>query len=121
MTTPILNIPEVQSGQVNQYLVYNTALRALEASQNDVIDVDLSSADGSVTLEELRQHWMIVGSGHSVPRAITVPSAKRQFAVHNTGTDTVTVSIGATDVVIPASTSYLLYADGTANGLVRVQ
>lgn len=121
MTTPILDIEEVASGQVNQYLIYNTALRALEASQNDVLEIDLSGADGSVTLAELQQHWMIVGSGHTVPRTLTVPAAKRQFAVQNTGTDTLTVSIGTTDVVVPADTAYLLYADGTANGLVRVQ
>lgn len=121
MTTPILGITELFDGQIDQFSTVNTALRMLEASQNDVHEVDLSSADGSVTLAELQQHYMIVGSGHTVPRTLTVPEAKRQFAVRNTGTDTLTVSIGTTDVVVPADTAYLLYADGTANGLVRVQ
>lgn len=121
MTTPILEIPEVQSGQVNQYLIYNMALRALEASQNDVLTVSLASASATVAAADLVRHFMFVGSGHTVARTLTFPNKKRQFAVRNAGTGAVTVKIGTTEVSVPAGSAYLFYADGTANGLFRVE
>lgn len=121
MTTPILNIPEVQSGQVNQYLVYNMALRALEASQNNVSTLNLASENVAVTLQAFVGNYMFVGSGHTVARTVTFPANKRQFAVRNAGSEDLTVKIGTAELVVPSSSAYLFYADGTANGLFRVE
>ena len=125
MTTPILNITEVANNQVNQYLTVNEALRALESSFNEIINVDLSSGDVTLTNTSpdyvFSRNSVFRATGNSVPRVLTVPaSSKGLFIVWNSGTEDLIVKRGLTEITVPDSSSSLFYADGTANGLIGI-
>jgi hypothetical protein len=123
--SPILQILEMQSGQVNLYLVSNDAVAALEAAANDVLAVDLSAGDGIVTNASpdynMLRYGVFKATGNTVARSLTFSAQKRVFIVHNSGSAALDVIIGATTISVPATTAYRFYADGTVDGLVRVQ
>lgn len=129
MTTPILKITEAANGQVDQYLTYNEALRALEASANNFYVVDMSSGD--VTLTDtantnpalnyiFSRNQVFRTTGNTVARVLTVPQSKRLFVVQNGGSAAVTVKRGTSEVSLAATLSSIFYCDGTANGLVEI-
>jgi hypothetical protein len=120
MTTPILGITEIANNQLNQYLTANEAFRALEASTNDFLSVDLSASDVTLTQAQFATAYAFVGTGHTLTRALTVPASKRAFVVRNAGTQNINVTRGATVFAITAGGSFLLLTDGTANGLYGV-
>jgi hypothetical protein len=124
VTTPILKIPEAADGQVNQYLVLNEGLRALESSGNEFYEVDLSA--GNVTLTDVSpgyifsRNFMFKTTGNAVARILTVPATKRLFAVQNGGSAELTVKCGATEIGVPAAGSFMFYGDGTTDGLFAI-
>ncbi len=120
MTTPILGITEISGNQQNQYLTANEAFRALEASTNDFLSVDLSGGDVTLTPAQFTAAYAFVGTGHSLTRALTVPASKRAFVVRNAGTQNINVTRGVTIIAITAGSVFLLYTDGTADGLYSV-
>lgn len=120
MTTPILGIPELTDGQINQYLTCNEALRALESAANDLFSVNLSAANRSLTSLEFSRSLFFVVSGNTVARSLTVPAVKRFFAVRNEGTFALSVVRGTTTVNLIPDDVALFYCDGTANGLLLV-
>lgn len=129
MTTPILKITEAANGQVDQYLTYNEALRALESSTNNFYVVDMSSSD--VTLTDaanvnpalnyiFSRNQVFRTSGNTVARVLTVPQSKRLFMVQNSGTFALTVKRGTAEITVAAAVSAIFYCDGTANGLIAI-
>lgn len=117
MPTPILNIPECSDGQIDQFAVYNEALRLLEAAANDTLDISSALAAGNVslTLAELREH-AIASGGHTGARDLTLPANKRVFYVINTGSATISVKVGTTTISVTAGQARGILMDGTANG-----
>lgn len=129
MTTPILKLPEAANGQIDQYLTYNEALRALEASANNFYSVDMSTGDVTLTDTSsatpslnyiFSRNILFRAFGNSVARVLTIPAVKRLFVVSNAGTSALTVKRGSAEVSIPASQSRLFYSDGTTNGLAAI-
>lgn len=129
MTTPILKITEAANGQVDQYLTYNEALRAMESSTNNFYVVDMSSGD--VTLTDaanvdpalnyiFSRNQVFRTSGNTVARVLTVPQSKRLFVVQNGGSVAVTVKRGTTEFSVASGRASTFYCDATANGLVLV-
>lgn len=129
MTTPILKITEAANGQVDQYLTYNDALRALESSTNNFYLVDMSAGD--VTLTDaananpalnyiFSRNQVFRTSGNTVARVLTVPQSKRLFMVQNSGTFALTVKRGTAEITVAATFSAIFYCDGTANGLIAI-
>lgn len=117
MSTPILDIPELANGQVDQYLTANEAFRDLEAAANAVESIDLSAGDETLTLEQLRSAGMFVCSGHTVARTLTVPGLTRFFCVANGGTGDVDVTVGSTAITVSSGSMRAFFADGTTDGL----
>ena len=118
MATPILNITEVANGQVDQYVVFNAALRALEAAANDFLAVDLTSGDVTLTTAEFRGYGIFKAENNTVLRVLTLPANKRRFMVHNSGTFSLDVTLGTTTIAVAVGVATMFYSDGTANGLV---
>jgi lysophospholipase L1-like esterase len=120
MTTPILGIPELADGQIDQFATANEALRALESAGNDFAAVDLSSGDVALTSSQFAADAVFRSSGNAVARTLTVPAAKRLFIVHNGGSASLSVIRGSASISVPSGEARLLYADGTTNGLLSV-
>lgn len=114
MATPILNISELAGNQAQPYLTVNEALRALEASVNDVLQVD---SEITLTDEQFRSYGVFsVGGAYD----LTVPDdIKRVFIVIAEASDSVVVKTGSDSVVVPPSGAMLISADGSG-GLVAV-
>ena len=120
MTTPILAIPECASGQVDQFAVYNEALRALEKATQDFLEVDLVSANATLTAANFRAYYLFRAKNNAVARDLTLPANKRNFAVQNTGSATLSIKLGSTTLTLTAGSSAMYYADGTTNGLIKI-
>lgn len=120
MTTPILGIPEVSDGQVDQFLVYNNALRSLEASTNDFLSVSLASADLTLSSAQFTSVQVFRTTGNAVTRTLTVPASKRLFIVNNGGSAALNVTRGSTTFSVSAGNYSTFYTDGTTNGLAVV-
>lgn len=120
MTTPILLITELQNNQANQYAVANAAFRAIEESVNDFATVNLTSGNVTLTAAQLAADFFFRSSGNAVSRNLTVPAAKRFFAVHNNGSASLNVVCGSTTLALAVGAYSLYYTDGTANGIAAV-
>jgi hypothetical protein len=129
LTTPILKITEAANGQVDQYLTYNEALRALESSTNNFYVVDMSAGDVTLTDSAnvnpalnyiFSRNQVFRTSGNTVARVLTVPQSKRLFMVQNSGTFALTVKRGTAEITVAAAVSAIFYCDGTANGLIAI-
>lgn len=124
MTTPILKITEVANGQIDQYLTYNAALQQIEAAANDVLSIDMSAGNGTVTNTtpfNMLRYGVFKTTGNTVARTLTFSANKRVFIVHNSGSAALDVIIGTKTISVPATTAYRFYCDGTTNSLTRVQ
>jgi len=120
MTTPILNITECASGQVDQFAVYNEALRSLEKATQDFTEVDLASANAALTDANFRAYYLFRAKNNAVARDLILPANKRNFAVQNSGSATLSIKLGSTPLTLTAGASAMYYADGTANGLIKL-
>lgn len=120
MTTPILGITEIANNQTDQYLTANEAFRALEASTNDVLEVDLEDGNVTLTSEQFASAVLFKAAGNAVARNLTVPAKKRLFAVFNSGEADMNVVRGTTSILVITSTALMMYADGTTNGLYLI-
>jgi len=120
MATPILNIAECASGQVDQFAVYNEALRSLEKATQDFLEVDLASANATLTLANFRAYFLFRIKNNTVARDFTLQVNKRFFAVQNTGSATLSIKLGSTTLTLAAGASAMYYADGTTNGLIKL-
>jgi hypothetical protein len=119
-TTEILQITELANNQVNHNVTVNEGIAALEKATQDFLVVDLAAANEVIDIADFLRHFMFRAANNAVTRAIDFPASKRFFAVHNTGSATLTVSVGATDLSLSAAASALYYADGTADGLIKI-
>lgn len=116
-----LNLPAIADSQsAGQWLTSNDADAALGNALQDILTVDFSAGDVTLTAAQFRSAMTFVPSGLSATRALTVPAVKRAlFFVHNTdGADSITVTRGSTTVSVAAGKLAAFYTDGTTNGLV---
>lgn len=118
MTTPILELEELANGQVDQYLVVNAALRALEAAANDILEVDLSAGNAALTAEQYRGFGVFRSTGNTVARELTLQAIKRMIMVHNSGSFSLDVTLGTTTIAVAAGVARMFYSDGTTDGLI---
>lgn len=120
MTTPILGIPELEDGQIDQYLTANEAFRLLEEAGNDFVSVDLSAGSVTLTSAELAADAVFRSSGNAVPLNLTIPAEKRLFVVENGGSADLSIVRGSTTEILGAGSSALFYSDGTTDGLIAI-
>ncbi|RUW53000.1 hypothetical protein EOA32_10990 [Mesorhizobium sp. M1A.F.Ca.ET.072.01.1.1] len=116
-----LNLPTIADGQADsQWQTSNDGDAAIANALADILTVDFSGGDVTLTSAQFRSAMTFVPSGLSATRALTVPAVKRAlFFVHNTdGADSITVTRGSTTVSVEAGKLGVFYTDGTTNGLV---
>jgi hypothetical protein len=120
MTSPNLAITHVAAAQNQKEVTVNDAINALDRALTEALAVDFTA--GNVTLTDAQFRSAIAFVAHlSAPRDLTVPQIRRLFAVSNAaGAETLSVKRGTTTIAVAAGAAILLYADGSANGLVAL-
>lgn len=116
-----LDISQVAAGQSSKEVTVNNATGQLDAALTELLDVNLSAGNVTLTSAQFRGAMMFNGTGHSVSRNLTVPAVKRSiFVVRNSGTGDLNVVRGSTTLTLFASTLAVFATDGTTNGLIIV-
>lgn len=120
MATAILQLAELANNQVNHDLTVNENMDSLEKATQNYYVVDLAAADVTIALADFVRSFLFRAANNAVARVFIVPQSKRFFAVHNSGSATLTVRRGTTDLTLAASASAFYYTDGAANGLIKI-
>lgn len=115
-----LDLTLIADGQADgQWQASNDGLTQLANSQEDILTVDFSGGNVSLTDTEFRRYKSYIPSGLSTTRNLTVPAIKRAtFVVDNIdATDTINVVRGSTSIAVAAGQRGLFTTDGTTDGL----
>lgn len=119
-TTSILQITELANNQVNHNVTVNAGFSDVEKATQDFMVIDLAAGDVSVSLGDFLRHFLFRAANNAVARVLELPVNKRFFAVQNTGSDSLTIRLGATDLTLATTLSAFYYTDGTADGLIKI-
>lgn len=115
-----LGLTLITSGTAdNQYQASNDGLTELADAVQDILSVDFSAGNVTLTSDQFVSAYRFVPSGLSANRDLTVPAVKRAaFVVDNTdAAETITVKCGATSFAVAAGFTATLTTDGTTDGL----
>lgn len=116
-----LGTPAIADGQADgQWQTSNDADAWIGNALADILTVDFSAGNVTLTNTQFRSAMTFVPSGLSTTRSLTVPALKRAlFLVNNTdATDTINVVRGSTSIAVAAGKIGIFNTDGTTNGLV---
>jgi len=113
-----LNIDQVLENQENKETTINTMVGQLDAAFTEVLSLDFSSTDITLTQTQMTRNVAYTAANLTVPRILTLFASARFFFVSNeNGTATLTVTMGsATQVMVPGQVT-LFYTNGTVNDL----
>lgn len=116
MTTQedILNADPLANGEVN-YTRANETLNKLAGITNATLAVDLSAADATLTTDQMLNYYGYICSGNSVARTLNVLARQRAFAVYNAGSEDLTVALGASMQIVPASQGAVFAVDNSVS------
>lgn len=113
-----LDLTQLAASQNNKETTINDTNGELDAALTEMLDVDLTSADATVSAANFRRSMVIRAINHTVARQITLPAVRKMFLVINTAAGAVvTVTIGLTSIEVSPEGVQLFYADGTTSGL----
>lgn len=114
-----LNLPQVAANQTQKEVTINAATQQLSGALADYLSISLSSGGHTLSAQEFTSYSGFLISGNTVSRTLTVPATKRaRFWVENSGSATLTITVGSTSLSLAAGTISEYQTDGTANGLV---
>jgi hypothetical protein len=97
-----------------------TAIQQLAGAQNGVIAKSVSAGNIVLASAEVYYNYRVNITGATVAgRTVTLPQKIRTFLMYSDSGNTQDISIirGSTTIVLHPDTTYLVYTDGTANGL----
>ncbi|MEP9389667.1 hypothetical protein [Mesorhizobium sp. KR9-304] len=115
-----LNLPSIADAQADgQWQSSNDGDAALANAVQDILSVDFSGGNVTLTSTQFRSAFCFIPSGLSANRDLTIPGVKRaQFMVDNTDTtETITVKRGSTSIAVAAGHVGIFNTDGTTNSL----
>lgn len=115
-----LSITTVATSQSNKETTINDADARLENALTDAISYDLSAGNATVTTSEYQQHMVLKTTGNAVARDFTVPAVERFVFVKNGGAGVLSIKRGSTTVTLQGLGCCVIYTDGTANGLEKL-
>lgn len=126
----ILAITQLASNQAQAFTVTNEAVTALEQASNAALDLDLLSANKTISITEMTRNVLFRLKNNTVARTVTFPArlldpadsatpyTKRLVVVHNTGSATATISInttGPTTITMAADEKALVYLEASSS------
>lgn len=121
--TPNLAIPYIAAGQNQKEATHSTGMALLDAAITETLAVSVSASNAAPTAPQVRRAARIAITGATTSgRTVTLPLVKRPLFVSLDAASTKAVGIvrGSTSVTLLPGASLYLYADGTANGLLRM-
>ncbi len=114
-----LNLPQVIDTQDQKEVTINEQSADIDAAITELLTSDYTSGNIALTDAQFREAVTFRSSNLSVARVLTCPAIKHTFIVDNAaGTNTLTVTVGSTTVVLAAGANGDFYTDGTTNGLI---
>lgn len=115
-----LDLDQVAANQTSKEITINDATGQLDAAITESFAVDFTSGNVSLTNTQFRRAIIFPCDNQpGTTRVLTVPAIKKLFIVQNEhATRQMTVTRGATSIIVPATTTYTFYTDGTTDGLM---
>jgi len=119
-----LNLDQLATNQASPEVTVNDANAQLDAAITEILDLDLTAADATVTLAQWREHvlFRVIGAdGSAVGDTVNLPQGKRGFVLiqsDEANVDPVDVVRGSVTYVIQPGHLYLAYCDGTTDQLI---
>ena len=112
----------ITEAQNNKVTSVNTAIGVLDAFISEFTSQDYTAGNVTLTAAQFQAAVLYRSTNLSVARTLTLPATvKHLFVVDNTaGTNTLSVIVGTTTIVLEAAATGLFYTDATANGLVQI-
>ncbi len=115
-----LNVPQLAQGQARPDVTANNATAALDAAVTETFTCDGTAANVTVTAAQYQNaiRFFVTGLSASA-RNITLPAVKRlvYVDVDSANTHIGTLVVGSTSIVLVNGNKYLVWTDGTTNGL----
>lgn len=117
-----LQLEQVAPNQNQKEATINDQAGQLDAAITEILDVDFSGGDVTLTTEEFRRHFEFRCDGQSASRDLNLPDVKRAiFSVVNIdGSFPIVVTKGATTVSVGAGERALFSTDGTTDDLTQI-
>lgn len=118
-----LNLDQLAVNQASKEATINSATAQLDAALTEVLAVDVTAANQSVTLANMRRNQLITVTGATVAgRTVTLAAVKRTILVRTdvTNTKPVAIVVGSTSIPVAPGSLVILSMDGTTNGLVSL-
>lgn len=115
--TTRLALPYITASQAGKEVTHNADLDAIDARFDAALTKSLSGGNGTVTLAELQACALILATGASVARDLTLAAFTGERMISNTGSATVTVKIGSGSAALTAGSWGFVIGDGTTNGI----
>lgn len=115
-----LDLDQVAANQNQKEATINDANGELDAAITERLEVDVTSGNQTVTADDYRRAIYIDVVGATVAgRTVTLQAIKRLIVVSSSedATQSIDIILGTTTETIPATEKFLIYTDGTANGL----
>lgn len=116
-----LNLTQLSTNQASPEVPINDAMGKFDAAITEITSLDLTS--GSILMTALQYRSAVLFRAincTTTGRNITVPVLKRGltlFESDSNNTNTFTLTSGSTVITLSPGRTYLVYTDGTANGL----
>lgn len=108
---------------VNPYLDVNDALERIDAFLTNSVAVDLSSGNANIATAAAQQALLLIVTGATVARTITLPAVRRLYKFDLTSIAsevTVTITKGTTSIAAVGGACYDVYSGAGANELTKL-
>lgn len=117
-----LALTQLATNQASPEVPINDMSGEVDAALTEALDIDLTGADGNITLAQYQEHMFFRGiNATAAVRAITFPLCKRSlvlFENDSANTKTINLVLGTTSIATSPGRLYAVRTDGTVNGLV---
>ncbi|TSD86028.1 hypothetical protein FFK22_024735 [Mycobacterium sp. KBS0706] len=113
-----LAFDQVAAAQDQKEVTINDAFGQVDAALTEFLPLNLSAGNVTVTATQARRATLLRVTGNAVARDLTLPQMKREIAIQNQGTATLSIKRGTTTISLEAGAVAKVYLDGTANGLM---
>lgn len=119
--TDNLNFTVIAENQVDQFLTVNTIVGQVDAVLTQKLEVDLTSANVTLTENQFARNAVFNCSNNTVSRSLILPTTiARTFYVKNNGTVILNITKGTTTLTLGIGKAAAFYSDDTTNGLITL-